>query len=178
MRPSTTRVGAASVSVDDVVRRYLSAFGPATVTDVRTWSGLTGLGEVLDRLRPELLTFRDEDGRELFDLPDAPRPRPDTPAPPRFLPEFDNVLLSHADRAHVFADDWHRPTSLDRAFRMFLVDGMVAGSWKIERDGAQATLALHPLVRFAKTDRDALSAEGLRLLAFTDAEKDHAVRVP
>src|SRR5919107_705431 len=91
-------------SLEEMVLRYLGAFGPASVMDVKTWSGLTRLGEALERLRSRLRTFSDEGGKELFDLPDAPRPDPATPAPVRLLGEYDNVLLGHADRRRMIPD--------------------------------------------------------------------------
>ena len=120
-------------SLDDLVFRYLGAFGPATVADAAAWSRLTGLREVFERVRPRVRTFRDERGRELFDLPDAPRPDPDVPAPVRILPEYDNALLSHADRSRFAATD---PTWVADASGPFqgsvLVDGRVRGIWHAE----------------------------------------------
>jgi hypothetical protein len=155
-------------SPEEMVVRYLGAFGPAGVKDVQTWSGLTRLGEVVDRLRPRLSTFRDEHGRELFDLPDAPRPDPDTPAPPRFLPEFDNLILSHADRTRVIADDYRRALASRNGMvpATFLVDGFVRGTWKTQRTRRKATLVIEPFERLTKKDREALAEEGERLIRF------------
>ncbi len=155
-------------SLDEMVVRYLGAFGPATVKDVQTWSGLSRLGEVTDRLRPRLRIFRDEHGNELFDLPDAPRPDPDTPSPPRFLPEFDNLILSHADRTRIIAND-HRKVIASKNGMVpatVLVDGFVRGTWKTERTRGKATLVIEPFEPLAKKDRDALSEEGERLIRF------------
>ncbi len=156
---------------DDMILRYLAAFGPVSVADARTWSGLTGLGEVFDRLRPRLLTFRDERGRELFDLPDAPRPDPDTPAPVRFLYDFDNLVLSHDDRTR-FLDAEHRRLLWpgdNRVFGAVLVDGAVRGGWRLERDRDAARLVVQSLKRPTSKDTSALTAEGLRLLEFLAA---------
>ena len=125
-------------SLDEVVLRYFGAFGPATVADVATWSRLTGLREVVERLRPRLRTFRDERGRELFDLPDAPRPDPETPAPVRFLPEYDNVLLSHADRSpvHLGGAASHVLPGAPGGSGTVLHDGFVFGVWQHEPAGS------------------------------------------
>ncbi|MEV6305565.1 winged helix DNA-binding domain-containing protein [Actinoplanes sp. NPDC051861] len=155
-----------SPRVETLFLRYLAAFGPATVRDAQQWSGLTRLAEVADRLRPSLVTFRDTEGRELFDLPDAPRPDPGTPAPVRFLYDFDNLLLSHADRSRVVggvdyaAQGWgggnmEQPRSL-------LVDGFVAATWKI----AGGVLTVRPFRRLSGPERDEIAREGAALVAF------------
>src|SRR5512132_1013458 len=147
-------------SIDRLVLRYLAAFGPASTMDVQTWSGLTRLREVTDRLRPQLTTFRSEAGRELLDLPDAPRPDPDTPAPVRFLPQYDNVALSHADRSHISAGAAaHWPTD-DLHWSPLLVDGFVAGAWRLARDGRAATLTVRPLTPLSGRDETAVAEEG------------------
>ena len=157
---------AADASPDATVLRYLAAFGPATVADVRSWSGLTGVREVAERLRPRLRTHRDERGRELLDVPGAPLPDPATPAPPRFLPLYDNALLGHEDRSRII------PAALrDRALsisappaRAVLVDGFLAATWTLHRDGDHAALRVTPLRALTKRDVRALGAEGRRLL--------------
>jgi len=153
--------------LDDVVLRYLAAFGPATVADVTTWCRLTGMRDVVERLRPRLVTFRDSAGRELLDLPDAPRPDPDTPAPIRFLPEYDNVLLSHADRSR-FASGADRAAGgpSGRVLGTVLHDGAVSAVWRDERTGDRVTVVVTPIVRLTKRATSSIEAEGRRLARF------------
>jgi hypothetical protein len=159
-------------AIDRVVLRYLAAFGPAGVMDVQTWSGLTRLREVTERLRPRLRSFRSEAGKELFDLPDAPRPDPDTPAPVRFLPQFDNVALSHADRSHISAGAAARWPTNDLHWSPLLIDGFVNGAWRISRDGKAATLAVRHLVPLSGQEEAAMTEEGDRLLGFLAGDAD------
>jgi Winged helix DNA-binding domain len=159
-------------SIDRVVLRYLAAFGPAGTMDVQTWSGLTRLREVTDRLRPQLQSFRDEAGRELFDLPGAPRPDPDTPAPVRFLPQYDNLTLSHADRSHLAADAAAHWPSDDLHWSSLLVDGVVAGVWRLARVGKAATLTVRLFGTRSGADHAAVEAEAERLLDFLAPEAD------
>ena len=157
---------------DELVRRYLAAFGPATAADVQTWSGLRGAKPVLDRLRPSLVTFRDEAGRELFDLPDAPRPAADVPAPPRFLPEFDNLVLAHADRSRVIADEYRGQvvTKNLRVRATVWYDGFACGIWDVERKKSSATLRVQPFRPLHAKAVKALTAEAEALLAFVEPD--------
>jgi hypothetical protein len=161
-------------SLDEMVMRYLGAFGPATIRDVQTWSGMTRLGKVTERLRSRLRTFRDEHGNELFDLPDAPRPEPYTTTQARFLPEFDNLILSHADRTRVIADDYRKLIASKNGMvpATVLVDGFVRGTWKTERTRGQAMLMIEPFESLSKEDRDALSEEGERLIRFAEEDAE------
>jgi hypothetical protein len=157
---------ATDTAPDEIVLRYLRAFGPATPADATTWSGLQGMREVFDRLRPRLQVHRDERGRELFDVPDAPFPPEDTPAPVRFLPDYDNALLSHADRSRIVpALEWPG-LGTNVATPVWLVDGFVAGSWRFETIARSATLTLRPMVPLSSDDAAAVDAEAGRLVAF------------
>jgi hypothetical protein len=135
---------------------------------------------VVERLLPRLRCFRDEHGADLLDLPDAPRPDPDTPAPPRFLPEYDNVLLSHADRGRVIPDGRNPPLPPGEGATTgtVLVGGDLAGTWQVTRGRDTATLTVRPYRRLSTADAVALEAEGCRLLAFA-AERpgSHEVRL-
>ncbi len=160
-----------------MVRRYLAAFGPATAADMRAWSGVSGLPEIVAGMREELRPFRDEDGRELFDLPDAPRPDPDTPMPVRLLAPFDNVLLGYADRTRLMTDEVRRRVCVgDAVAATLLVDGTVSGTWEMDRPAN--VLTVHPFVRLPRQDVDAVIAEGTRLLEFAAVGTDqHEVRI-
>jgi hypothetical protein len=166
---------------EQLVRRYLAAFGPASAADAQTWSGLQALTAVFEAMRPELVVFKGESGRrELFDLPDAPRPDADVPAPPRFLPEFDNLVLAHADRTRLLADE-HRGALVTKNLRVraaFLWDGMVAGTWEVERKRAEATLVMTPFHSLPARAAKELSAEAEALLRFAaDDATSFAVRI-
>ena len=176
MQPKATTVAGwlgepvgTDASADAAVLRYLRAFGPATTSDIRTWSWLTGVRQIVDRLRPSLRTFRDEAGRELLDVADGLFADPATEAPVRFLPEYDNVFLSHADRTRITGDlRWGAGFA---HLGTFFVDGFLAGAWKLT-DGA---LSVRPMIRLDTTQRDEVEAEARALLAFLDPGGGRAV---
>ncbi|MGW1467558.1 winged helix DNA-binding domain-containing protein [Streptomyces sp. NPDC002308] len=171
------RSAQAPTAPDTLVLRYLAAFGPASVKDLQSWAGLTRMREVFDRLRPRLVTFRDENGVELFDLPDAPRPEPDLPAPPRFLPEFDNVLLGHADRTRVVPAVFSgRNGKGNQAYGTVLVDGFLAAIWRLDRTDDTATATVQPLGRLGRADREAVTEEAVHLLTVMTDAGAHDVR--
>lgn len=161
---------AKGMSKPELVRRYLAAFGPATPADFGTWSGLPGVRKIFEPMRADLVTFEDERGRELFDLPDAPRPGGRIGAPARFIPAFDNLTLSHDERDRIIS-----PENLKLVFTkngrippMFLWDGFVAGIWKNESKGSDCLLTLTPFRPLPPEAKAAIKEEGLRLLSFLE----------
>lgn len=163
-------------SLERMVLRYLAAFGPATVADVQAWSGLTGLREIVERLRPELVRLEGDNGKELFDLPDAPRPGADVPAPVRLVAPFDNLLLSHADRTRVISDE-HRArviTVNGQVLGTVLVDGFVRGVWRRDKH----VVSVEPFAPLTPGQVEEVRAEALALLAFAEPGKSavHEVR--
>jgi hypothetical protein len=163
-----------STTPDDLVMRYLAAFGPATARDAQAWSGLQGLGEVLERLRPGLCTFKDEQGRELFDITDSAYPNPDTPAPVRFLPDYDNVCLAHADRSRIVSEEDRKRAGIGTA--VLLVDGFAKATWKLERQGKAATVVVDEFEPFSKTQRADIGDEAAALLDFLAPGQSHDLR--
>lgn len=155
----------------ELVLRYLAAFGPASVADAQEWSGLRGLAPVFAALREQLTSFVDERGRELFDLPDSPRPPADFPAPARYLPDFDNLMLAHADRTRVIAQELrrhHLTTKNLRVNAIALHDGEACARWTVKRTARAATLELTPFAKLSKAALGELEAEAMALLAATE----------
>jgi hypothetical protein len=167
-------------STEALVLRYLAGYGPASIGDMKVWSGMNRLADVFERLRPDLRTFRDENGVELFDLPDAPRPDPATPAPPRFLPEYDNALIGFADRSRVLPPE-NRAGVLTRGGLLtgtVLVDGFVRARWTAGVKRKEAELAVEPFRALSKRSAAAVGREGERLLGFVAPESaDREVRI-
>jgi hypothetical protein len=159
---------------DELLLRYLAAFGPATSDDIGKWSGLRNLRCAIERLRPRLRSFRDQHGDELLDVLDGPLPDPATPAPPRFLPECDNAVLAHADRSRIVSESHRR---LVTAHKTFLVDGFVRGTWKVIHGPRTDTLVISPIAPIAAADRLALAEEGAQLLAFNAGDDDTRISV-
>jgi hypothetical protein len=169
-----------------LVTRYLGAFGPATVRDIQAWSGLTGLKAVVEELRPTLVTFADEQGTELFDLPDAPRPGASVPAPVRLIAEFDNLVLAHGDRSRIVsAENTKRLYTVNGVIPgAVLIDGFVAGMWRLAPGRTLTTLGIElfgppggqPAGEQAAGEREELIGEAERVLAFCAPGTPHDIR--
>jgi hypothetical protein len=169
--------------IEDLLLRYLAAFGPASVRDAQTWSGLPRLDPVFEALRPKLHVFRDPRGRELFDVPGALRPSEDIPAPVRFLPAFDNLILSHTDRTRVIADEYRSRVATKnlQILPTFLVDGFVAGVWDVSLQKKTATLTISPFAPISRRVRLDLATEAEKLVRFVApgaARFEVAIRTP
>lgn len=150
----------------DLVRRYLAAYGPATPGDFTAWSAIKGAAALFESMGDEVVRFRDARKRVLFDLGDAPRPDPDTPAPPRLLPDFDGAVLGHQDRSRIIPSGHALKAATTRNLLvppLVLVDGFVAGTWKLEVKRKTATVTVIPFAAFPTKDRRALEAEALDL---------------
>ena len=162
------------VDTPALIKKYLAAFGPATPADAQAWSGCKGLRAEFEKLRPQLKVFQNEKGQELFDLPRAPRPPADTLAPVRFIPDFDNLILAHADRTRI-VDDAYRPALVSKNLLVratFLVDGRVAGTWKTERAKKTATLVIEPFAPLPARVKASLKSEGEALITFSEPEAE------
>ncbi|HWJ84144.1 MAG TPA: winged helix DNA-binding domain-containing protein [Cellulomonas sp.] len=186
--PDLSEPDALDAALEELLVRYLAAFGPATVADAQAWSGLTGLRRIADRLGDRVVHFVGEPSpgkvrpRELLDLPDAPRPPGGTPAPVRFLPDYDNVLIGHADRTRLISDERRRSLLSPNGVipGTFLLDGRVGGTWRIERaprDG-RATIVVVPFEPLTRAAARSVQSEAEVVVRFmADDAAEHAVRV-
>ncbi len=156
----------------ELVRRYLAGFGPSSVKDIQSWAGLTTWKDDISRLKPELVTYKDERGVELLDLPDAPMPDENTPTPIRFIPEYDNLVLSHADRTRIVPDAYRKSVFLSagRIASTVLIDGFVGGVWKISREKKAALLTIELFALLSPTQREEIEREGDALLRWVQTD--------
>ena len=155
----------------DLVRRYLAAFGPASVNDMQTWCRLTKLSAEFEAMMDELAVFEDEDGRTLYDLPEAPRPHEDVTAPVRFLPLYDNVYLGYDDRRRMLSPATAHLINMFQAFKpAVLVDGTVNAGWVVGTKKGAATLEIETYRRMLKRETAELEREGLAFLKFVEPE--------
>jgi hypothetical protein len=168
------REESAETTPDELIMRYLAALGPASPRDAQAWCGLTGMPLVFERLGPRLRTFRDEQGRELFDITDAVYPDEDTPGPVRFLPDYDNVCLGHADRTRIVSDYDRKRAGIGTA--VLLVDGFAKATWKLDRQRDAVTVVVDEFEAFSTAARAAIEAEGHELLQFLAPGSVHDVR--
>jgi hypothetical protein len=158
-RPSTS-----ALSVDELVIRYLRAFGPASAADIRAWSWLGGVRGIVDCLGSNLCVYRDERGRELYDVRDGLFCDRATPAPVRFLPQYDNLFLAHADRARIM-DGVKWDSSFLHQGTVF-VDGFLSGAWKLSEQKRESTLVVELRTRVTSAERQHVRREAERLLLF------------
>jgi len=159
---------------DELVMRYIAAFGPASPRDAQAWSGLAGMPLVFERLRPRLRAFRDQQGREIFDITDATYPDEDEPAPVRFLPDYDNVCLGHADRTRIVSDADRKRAGIGTA--VLLVHGFARATWKLERKGESARVLVDEFEAFSRLEQSEIEAEAHELMAFVAPGAAHDVR--
>ena len=169
---------AAPRDLESLFRRYLAAFGPADVMDFQTWTGMTSLKSRLKETLTTLVAYRDEGGRVLYDLPDQPIVDEDIPAPIRFLPEYDNILIAHKDRSRILPEAQRKKVfvSAGRVLGSVIIDGFVAAIWRVERDKTGATLRVTLFEEQTDDVLESIEAEGLALVRFIEeAAEDHRV---
>ncbi|GLX71032.1 winged helix DNA-binding domain-containing protein [Paenibacillus glycanilyticus] len=156
------------LDIDTLVFRYLAAYGPASVKDMQAWSGVTRLKDSFDKVRNRLVVFKDENGYELFDLPEAPRPEPGITPPARFLGEFDQLLLGISDRSRIMDISYGKRifTANGILRSTILLNGYIEGLWSIERNGKRASLVIDPFRPLTEDERKELRVEGEQLLIF------------
>lgn len=160
-------------------RRYLRAFGPASVMDFQTWTGMTRLKARLAPALRELLAYKSEDGRDLYDLPTATIAAPEAIAPIRFIPEYDNIMIAHRERARILPEAHRKKVFLSagRVIGAVLIDGFAGATWQVKKDKQDLRLTVKLFEKQARSCRQAIGEEGERLLRFHDDSANYAVAI-